>query len=220
MKKPLILFGFLSGGPYYHLVGRTGNNVGRVVNGKNTFSMRPHPSSKPPTAAQLDVRLHFALINSFCSWIAPLIEVGFQDHKQDESANNAAVSYNLLNAVTGVSPNFVVDYPKFLYSRGKLSTPTTPEIATTTAAQVDFTWSAALMNDIGEDTDRATIMVYNPAQDVFITKVSAAARSAMNYTLILPAGFSGEMVHCYMSFVAVGGKTVSKSVYVGSALVI
>lgn len=39
----LILFGFLSGGPYYHLVGRTGNNVGRVLNGKKNLLYAPAP---------------------------------------------------------------------------------------------------------------------------------------------------------------------------------
>ena len=220
MRKYLILFGFLSGGPYYHLVGRTGNNVGRVRGGKNVFSMRPQPSSKPPTAAQLDVRLRFSLIVSMCSWITALIEVGFQEHNEDESAMNAAVSYNLLNAVTGVSPNFVVDYPKFMYSKGKLSGPADHEVETTVVAQLKFNWSAELMNGLGDDTDMATILVYNPAKDVFLPKVGAATRSALTYTLNVPASFSGDTVQCYMSFVAADGKKVSNSVFLASTEVL
>jgi len=216
MKKPLILFGFLSGGPYYHLVGRTGNNVGRVRGGKNVFSMRPHPSSKPPTELQLDVREQFSLIVSILKWITVLIRVGFQDRNGGESAMNAAVSYNYRNAITGVSPNYVIDYPKMMYSQGLLSEAAAPEVEAMVANKVTFSWGTALESGLGSLTDLATVLVYNPAKDRFVPMAGAAARSVQVYELSLPATFSGDLLHCYISFVAVGGKVVSNSVYVGS----
>lgn len=220
MKKPLILFGFLRGGPYYHLVGRTGNNVGRVRGGKNVFSMRPHPSSKPPTELQLDVREQFSLIISILKWITVLIRVGFQHRKEGESAMNAAVSYNYRNAITGVSPNYVIDYPKMMYSQGLLSEASSPEVVASVASQVTFNWTDDMESGEGSLTDLATVLVYNPAKDKFLPMVGAAARSVQTYVLHLPAGFSGDLVHCYISFVAVGGKAVSNSVYVGSVTVL
>lgn len=220
MNKPLILFGFLRGGPYYHLVGRTGNNVGRVRGGKNVFSMRPHPSSKPPTEAQLDVREQFSLIVTFLSWITSIIRVGFQGRSEGESAMNAAVSYNYRNAITGVSPNYVIDYPKMVYSKGQLSEAADPEVATTVASQVTFSWGTALESGEGSLTDLATVLVYNADKDKFLPIVGAAARSVQTYVLHVPATFTGDLLHCYISFVAVGGKAVSNSVYVGSVTVL
>ncbi|RZL02589.1 MAG: hypothetical protein EOO89_29035 [Pedobacter sp.] len=215
-----LILGFLSGGPFYHLIGRTGNNVGRVRGGKNTFSMRPHPSSKPPTESQLDAREEFAFIVTMLKWITALIRVGYQVHKPGESAMNAAVSYNIKHAVTGIAPNYVLDYPKFMYSTGMLSGPTNPEVETTVVAQLKFNWDDSLETGIGSATDLATLLVYNPAKDRFIPMVAAAARSVMTYTLTVPGNFSGDTVHCYMSFVSVDGKTVSDSVHIGGIAVL
>jgi len=45
---------------------------------------------------------------------------------------NAAVDYNLERAVTGVSPNYVLDYPKVLFSKGRLAGANAMEVATRT----------------------------------------------------------------------------------------
>jgi hypothetical protein len=97
-------------------VGRTGNNVGRVVKDKNTFSMRPAKSSVDPTQLQIDQRFKFGLIATWLRRLAGVIDVGFKDYDAEMSPRNAAISYNLLNAVTGVSPNFSIDYEKVVYT--------------------------------------------------------------------------------------------------------
>jgi len=208
--------GFLTGGPYYNLIGRTGNNVGRRVRGKNVFSMRPHKSTKPPTEAQLEVRSKFGLMMSWLSWLSPLVEVGFQDHDASESAMNACFSYNFKNAITGVSPNFRVDYPKVLYSKGKLSPAFDPEVALAPAQGLDFNWTAELGNGVGSLTDMATVMVYNPTKDRFVVMTNAAPRSALTYTLTLPGDYAGTTIHCYISFVSVDGKMASNSTYIAA----
>lgn len=50
------------------------------------------------------------------------------------SPMNAAVSYNLKNAIT---PDFQVDYPKLIYSKGNLSLP--PLTKALVAGEVKFT---------------------------------------------------------------------------------
>ena len=211
--------GRLMGGPYYFLVGRTGNNVGRVHKGKNTFSMRPSPSSKPATEAQLAVRVPFGFFTAWLSWISPIIEVGFQDYDGDQSAMNAAVGYNIKNAVTGSYPMQAIDYPNVLLSRGKVSGPSNPQVATTVDAQLDITWSDVIESTIGSLTDLATFVVYNPSKGAFAVRSAAAARSVESYDMALPVSWSTEHVHVYMMFVAVGGKAVSTSAYLGATVV-
>ena len=214
-----MFMGRLTGGPYYFLIGRTGNNVGRVRNGKNTFSMRPHPSSKPPTEAQLAVRFPLGMFAAWLSWISPVIEIGFQDYDEGESAMNAAVGYNIKNAVTGVYPMQAIDYPKVLLSRGKVSGPSSPVMATTVDAQLDITWSDVIESTIGSLTDMATFVVYNPSRGAFAVRSGVVARSAESYDILLPSAWSTENVHVYMIFVEVGGKAVSTSAYLGATVV-
>ena len=116
--------------------------------------------------------------------------------------------------MSGTAPNFVIDYPNFLYSKGRLSAAYSPEVETTVAAQLKYTWLATLGTGIGGPTDMATIVVYNPIKDVFVTMTSAAARSALTYTLLVPADFSGDIVQCYISFVSADGKVASDSLFV------
>ena len=195
---------------------KTGALVGHWVNGQNVITAVPHPSLEPPTVKQLDVRAKFRLVQSFVLMMGPLVKTGYEFvRKEKQSAMNAAFSYNYRNALTGVSPNFVMDYPKVVYSRGMLSEAYNPEVATTVPAELTFSWLNEFSEGFGDGTDRATVMAYNPAKDKFVFKTGAVARSALTYTLLVPGDFAGDNVHCYMSFVTMDGKRVSESVYVG-----
>ncbi|MBB5437882.1 hypothetical protein HDC92_001556 [Pedobacter sp. AK017] len=212
--------GHLTGGPYYDLIGRTGNNVGRRRKGKNVFSMRPAKSNKPPSALQLAQRNRFGLVTSWLSRIGDLIDAGFLVHPEEESDMNAAVSYHLKNAVTGVSPNFTMDYPKVMFSRGKVGEAYRAEVNITVAARLDYVWLAGTPTKYNKPTDMATVMVYCPALDKFVTLQNAAARSALLFNLLLPGNFSGEEVHAYIGFTSADGKVAGSSVYVGEFLVL
>lgn len=208
--------GFLTGGIDYDMIGRLGNHVGRKRKGKNVISMRPSKSHKPPTVLQLDQRIKFGKMISWLTRISGLIDIGFQVHEVDESPMNAALSYNLKHAIAGVSPNFTIDYTKAKYSLGKLSKPGMPEVSSAVAGTIKFEWLATIEMGVGNATDLATVMVYNPVKDHFVALAGAAARSALTYTLLVPGDFSGDTVQCYMSFVSVDGKKVSDSAYLGA----
>ena len=212
--------GFLKGGPYYHLVGRTGNNVGRVVKGKNVFAMRPAKSSKLPTQALLDQRFKFGLITNWLRRLAGVINVGFKDYDSEMSPRNAAVSYNLQNAIIGVSPNYTIDYEKVVYSRGLLDVAYNPLIAVTVAARLDYTWGAPTGDSNAQGTDKATFVVYNESKNKFVTLKGVILRSALAYNLLLPPDWSGDTVVAYLSFVSADGKLVSDSHYVGQFIVL
>ncbi|MDR6783350.1 hypothetical protein ABIE26_000162 [Pedobacter africanus] len=107
--------GKLFAGPFCDLTGKTGNNVGRWVKGKNIFAIKPHKSSVPPTQPMLDQRFKFGLMNGWLNRISKLVKPGFADYDVAMSAVNACVGYNLKRAITGVSPNFTIDYSKVLY---------------------------------------------------------------------------------------------------------
>lgn len=48
----------------------------------------------------------------------------------------------------------------------------------------------------------------------------AVPRSALTYTMNLPADYGGDTVHAYMSFVAADGKMASNSKYLGIMVII
>ncbi|WP_276091048.1 DUF6266 family protein [Pedobacter sp. JY14-1] len=197
---------------------KTGSVVGAFWRSLNVMKGLPKKSSKPPTDAQKEVRDKFGLVTNFLSWISPLVEVGFKGLSGVRTAMNAAVAYHIENALTGVWPALNIDYTKVMFSKGKLALPSNITIATTVDAQIDFSW-ANLSNDgkYQDATDKATIMVYNPVKQEFVVLQQIVARSAMSYDLAVPANFSGDTVHCYISFNSVKTKgLVSESYYAGA----
>ncbi|TKC08892.1 DUF6266 family protein [Pedobacter frigoris] len=208
--------GKLTGGPYYHLVGRTGNNVGRVVKGKNVFSMRPAKSNRPPSELQLNQRNKFAAVTRWMgSGISDFVALGFQDFDSEMTGFNAAVQYNLDHAVTGSAPNYVIDYPNAKLSRGKLSLPATPEVAAVAGQALEFTWGATIGSLNAKPGDLAVCIAYCDMLDTFVMSVGAVTRAALEYELDLPADFAGESVHCWLAFLSSNKKVASNSAYLG-----
>lgn len=196
---------------------RTGKLVGARWRNLDVIRTLPRKSSKPPTTAQVEQHLRFALITSFLSRMSNLIDLFFGKGNDTPTPMNLAVSYHLKTAVTGVAPNFTLDYSKVRFSVGRLVLPDTMAADAVTPAKVDFTW-----DDDGEDnklkdaSDMVNVLVYNPTKDKFVVRMKAVPRSAQTYSLQLPPTFSGDPVHCYISFTSVMKKQLhSHSEYLG-----
>ena len=202
------------------MVGKVGNNVGRVVNGQNVLSIAPAKGNRTPTAAQLVIQQKLTLMAGWLSEVSDFIRIGFEDQNSGMSAWNAAVRYNILNAITGISPNFTIDYPKVLFSDGKLARAKNMVMSTTEDAQLDFVWSAAIPSlKAGAGTDKLVLVVYNPSKQEWEVSVGAAIRSALSYDLMLPVDWSGDNVQVWSSFVSADHKIASTTEFVAATVV-
>ncbi|WP_316812838.1 DUF6266 family protein [Pedobacter heparinus] len=201
--------------------GTVGTVVGSVWRGIHYMKSLPDVGEDNPSPAQINVRAKLALVSLFFKRLKALINIGYQQFKRGATPVNAATGYHLKNAVTGTSSlNYAIDYEKVIISVGDLLPVEEAEVLITTAAKLDFSWANnAPVGDPGE-TDKATLLVYNPTKDKFVTLAGAAPRSAAAYVLQLPATFSGDNVHAWISFVSVDGKEVSNSFYAGEFLVL
>src|SRR5580658_6242897 len=106
------------------ILGGFSGTVGTVIGGtwKGIEYMRSRPNKKKgmSTADQLIQQAKFTLMIRFLQTMTGLVEITFKSSANKMTEFNSAFSYNLKNAVTGVSPNFTVDYAKALVSRGNL----------------------------------------------------------------------------------------------------
>ncbi|WP_276089158.1 DUF6266 family protein [Pedobacter sp. JY14-1] len=206
------------GGPFYHWTGRVGNTVGRVVNGVNVIAMAAARGHRVPSEAQLPVQLKVKLVSQFLSRVSPFIRVGFEDHAPGMSAWNAAVQYNLENAVTGVYPALSIDYPQVLFSKGKLAMAAGLAWATTVDAQIDLSWLASVpAYTPGAGTDKLAVLVYNPLEvNPFLVSVGDAVRSDLSFDMPVPATWSGQTVYVYVSFVSSDGRVTSTTQFAGA----
>lgn len=200
---------------------KVGNITGSYFRNLNVIKTLPRPSGKPPTVDQINQRIKFGLVTSFLSSLSSLIDEGFKPDAGSASPMNQAVSYHLKEAVIGVAPDFLIDYPKVKFSRGKLVLPFTAEAEAAPGAMVKFSWSEDGPDSkykYGDDT--ANVVVYEPVNDRFIALMAAAERSEMEVTIQLPPDFIGLEVHCYLSFSSVKKKKLhSKTVYLDTVVV-
>jgi hypothetical protein len=204
-------------GPFGGFTGKTGPLIGIMSKGRSIITSLHTPSNKEPTQKQMDQRNKFGMVTRLLGYISDLIDIGFQEHKLTESPMNAAVSYNLKYAITGISPDFNINMPELSFSRGKLIAPKSITVATLAGAKVTFTWTAnANALKLTDPADQLMILVYNPSKNEFATEMNVATRSALTYTMQLPSDFSKDEVHCYLAFAGTDGK-VSNSIYAGAA---
>ncbi|MES2454488.1 MAG: DUF6266 family protein [Bacteroidota bacterium] len=199
--------------------GKVGTVVGAVMNGIYYMRSLLDFGEDNPTVPQINVRLKMTLIGSWLKLLKAQIRVGFQSFNKGTTPFAAAMGYHLKNAVTGVAPDFTIDYTKVVISVGDLDKINSPGVATTEDAQLDFSWLANGSLQYGSATDKLTFVVYNPAKKEFAFSVGLVQRSALSYDMMLPVAWSGDEVESWLSVVSLNGKVVSNSQYLGSTAV-
>lgn len=191
---------------------KTGSVVGAYWRDLNVIRALPRVSNKPATQAQINQRFKFGLVTGFLSGLSDQIDAGFKKGAGSVSAMNAAVAYHLKTAITGVAPNFTLDYTKLKFSTGKLSLPASVGVDVTAPARLDFNWTLDGANAKYKDaTDMVNVLVYNPTKNQFVSLMNAAPRSALGFNLPVPPDFTGDTVHTYLSFTSTLKKGLSSN---------
>lgn len=196
---------------------KAGSVVGAYWRTLDVIRGLPRSSGKAPTQAQKDQQLKFRLTTSFLSWISDLVEVGYKSMSKVATPMNLAVSYNINAAITGIAPDFTLDYKKIRFSDGKLNLPEGLSVESVAGAKLKFSWLHTDPDSKFLDaTDMASILVYNPVKAKFLKLLNVVPRSTGTYTLQVPVSFADDEVHCYISFNSVKQKNlVSLSAHLG-----
>lgn len=148
-----------------------------------------------------------------------MVTKGYQSVTGARTPLNAAVSYHVKNAITGVAPDFAVDSSMVIFSQGDIAGAWVPTVESTVPASVMFSWQDNTGTGLSESTDKAILLVFNPAKSQYVFLENAADRSEGEVNLLLPANFTGDEVDCWMSFSTEDGKRMATSVYIGKVTV-
>lgn len=203
-----------------HFMGKVGNVVGSVWNGVHYMrSLGDYTDN--PTTAQLNARAKVSVVMPFLADAKSIINLGWASkEKKGLTAMNAASSYHLKNAVTGVAPDFEMDFSKVLLSVGNLDELELPEMETAVGGKLVFSWVQGLNMEFGKPTDKVSVAVYNPLLNRFTIAKSVADRSALTYTMQLPMAYVGDTVEAFIIVMSADGKMAGMSHYFGSVVVV
>jgi len=205
------------------ILGGFSGKVAKVVGAswKGIDYMRGIASSvaNPQTVPQLSQRQKFSIVMNFLQPLSEFVKTGFKSYDVKMTCLNAAMAYNIRNAVQGAYPNYTIDYANALVARGNLASPLNPAAAAGVAGTVVITWD----NNSGEigatAADKTLIVGYNPAKHQAVSVNELAERADGTQTVTVPDSFSGDLVQCYMAFLSAEGE-VSKSGFAGAVTVI
>jgi hypothetical protein len=126
------------------------------------------------------------------------------------------MSYILNNAITGASPDFVIDYSLALLSRGNLSPALNPVFDLSTSGQVQFTWDDNSTDGNANATDKVMVVAYNQTKGESIYLTEGATREDLSQTLVLPNSYAGDELQMFISFMSADETQLSNSAYLGS----
>nr|WP_068888061.1 DUF6266 family protein [Pedobacter panaciterrae] len=217
--------GILRSGIFGGFRKKAGPLVGRRGRGKNIITGLHHLSDKVPTKLQQDAKDRFSLLTSFLSTISELVNIGFKHYAKNRRPVNVAHSYNYSNAFVMVDDHYLLNYPKIVYSRGHIETPDSAQVflgnssLVSEAGSVKFSWLPQGQSVYCQYTDLASFLVYNPEKSKAIIELNVIDRYSLEYSVMLPADFEGDVLHCYMNFASANGKVVGDSVYVGAVYI-
>lgn len=204
------------------ILGGFSGKVGNVVGGswKGIDYMRSLAQRRTATSSlrQKEQQMKFGLIVRFQQPLANLLAISFKSYAIKMTGANSAMSYNIRNAITGIYPDYVIDYSKALVSRGDMPNATNPAATAAAGGVVNFTWQNNAGSGKAQDTDKAILVAYCPELKQSIYTDAGPERSVESGSLDLSA-FSGLQVETWVGFISDDGKITATSVFTGEVTV-
>ncbi|GHT39419.1 hypothetical protein AGMMS49965_05390 [Bacteroidia bacterium] len=198
--------------------GKVGDFVGASWRGINYMRAFPQHIHNPQSEKQVAQRTKFKVTIQFLRPLNDFLRTGFKMYAQNRSPLNAATSYTLTNAIKGTSSlNYAVDQTKVLVSRGELTPAANAEANTgPNDFQVNFHWSNNSGTGSATSTDKALLLLLNPAKAEAFSVTDGNPRSEEGQEIFAPADWLGDAVYAYLGFISQNGTEVANSVYLGT----
>ncbi len=199
------------------LSGKIGDVIGYIRYGKAYVKMKTLKPKKEPSLAQLAEREKMRVVNRFINSMTEFVRIGFSLEAADKthSANSAAKSYQMKNAMAGVYPALGVDYAKVLLSKGVID-PALNISVLGMPTGIQFSWELSQRTSVYHKRSRVMLLVYAPALNKSFYSLSGARITENTDFMELPIAFRGQLLHMYVAFHSDDKKQISNSTYAGT----
>ena len=208
------------------LSGKIGNVVGSSWNGIDVLRTLPASYTDAATPTQVAQRYKFTTVLNFLKPLTQIVGIGYSAYAERMTSFNAAFSNTIKFAVTGISPNYTIDYPNVLLTRGNLENASNASAASAAPATVTLTWDPTVTGYLAKDTDSVLAVVFDPMKNQAVYSLNQATRADGTLDINVPAMFTGDTVEVYMSFSSASSayktperNTLSQSLYTGNVVV-
>jgi len=195
--------------------GKVGTVVGARHRGQDIMRSRGPRKRVNNSPKQRIQQVRFGLAVEFVRRLSGLVDITYKPGDQITTPGNKAVKEIVSNAITGVYPDFKLDFPKVRISRGSLQSASAKTVAA--AGKITWTWEPNGINE-EQNLEQPVIVAYCPEKKQALYKINASTRS--NGTAILDVTpFLGLTVVTYLCFTSPNQSKFSDSVFTGELLV-
>jgi len=203
-------------GPF---IGKSGNLVGYMLNGKNIIRTIGQYKGER-TEAQKANEQRLGLISTLSTKIKDFLRFGFQSVADPgkDGPKNYSVSINKEVAVKGKYPKQKTDFKKLVVAEGTIPPPLKAAVKVAETG-LEFTWKADLEEEGADKTDQIMLLAYLPKSKRAIIMSSGARRTAEKEILELPEFNKETAIHTYIAYVSDDRLNASNSVYLGKMVI-
>lgn len=198
------------------ITGKVGPLIVTKWKDKAVLKEAPPKSRTNNSPKQLIQKAKFGTAIEFVRHLSGLFSVTYKLNSKKMTERNGAVGQIVSQAITGDYPDFKIDYPKVLISRGTLE-PVNATVAAT-AGIITWTWAPNVGINGANELDQSVVVVYCPERKQSLYKINAGTRIAGTATLDVTP-FVGLSVVTYLAFTTIDQKKVSDSRFTGELLV-
>ena len=200
--------------------GKAGSFIGSSWRDINYIKGLPKLSTKPKSEKQLEQQAKFAMAIRFLLPVKRQLNIGYGKVKQGRATSyNIALRQILSNAITGVYPDFEINYPYVKFSHGSLSEPAAVTVVPG-SGELMISWDNMVIVTNGYVDDQLTVLVYDAESNTFVMGPPDVSRSSEEVTVALPAHWQGRTVHIYMYYISKETGELSSTFYAGSETVV
>lgn len=209
--------GRTSNGIMGNISGTVGTVVGATWRGKAYLRSKPDIKKKAKKSnSQLAQQAKFAIASTMMQSMKDLLEIGFKTVAIGLTGKNKAIGHMVKKAISGTYPDFTVIYSKVMVSQGNLLNAFDAKTAAEREA-IQFTWTNNSTASNADDSDKVLMVAYCPEFNCTVYRIGAA-RSTGNDALQMP-GFSGRLMHTWVSFISADEENMATSLYTGQVTV-
>jgi Family of unknown function (DUF6266) len=197
--------------------GKVGAVIGTRWRGIKVMKSKGPSKRKNNSQAQVEQQAKFKLAVAFVKRMRNLFKITFKLYAQQKTARNNAVAGTVKEAVTGIYPNYAIDYSKVLISKGGLEDETNPTI-TITAGVINWQWNFNGDQNGANGKDKTIVVAFCPFHNHGLYQVYGPLRETNAATLNVTP-FMGQTVHTWLAFIKEDSSEISDSTYTGQIVV-
>jgi len=195
--------------------GKVGNIVGSNWRSVDYVRSVARPTNKPASIKQLAQREKFALSTAFLGPLKELLNLGYSDVQQGKSTGyNQALRDVLKFAISGMYPDFEIDYSKVRISRGALANLFVPQWTESAPQEITLTWMKSTSDLMGYNDDSVILLIYNKDKKYF-NLMESATRDDETLTLTFPSVYAGDTIVGWVFTGHRDGVKTSSSEFIG-----